>query len=168
VLADAEDGEVTAEITKDDIEAVLLSAGTIAAKQQGVTLQELELELTSRGERSVAVAARVKAKKFMVSGVLHVAGAVEIDEELNATPTGLSCRGEGIIGGTAASFVQKYIKEYEGKPIPLMAFSFGDVTLRDLEIEVNNSLRVSAAFGKQAKGARASKVGKAKSKAKRG
>ena len=161
VLTDAAEGTVEASIKKKDIEALLLAAATIGAKLQGVTIQELSLDLTSSGPRSVAADVRIKAKKMMMSGVIRVTGAVDVDDELNATVSDLNCTGEGIVGGTAASFVQKYLKEYDGKTFPLMAFSLGDLTLRDLEVKLNGTMQVSAAFGKS-KG-KTAKKGKSKS-----
>jgi hypothetical protein len=161
VLVDADDGAVDAKIKKKDLEAVMLAAATVAAKEQGVTVQELDLDLRSTGGRSVAADVRVKARKMMMSGVLRIAGAASVDDELNATLSGLTCTGEGIIGGAAAGFLQKHLKKYDGRQIPLMAFSLGDLALRDLEIDVNGTVHASAAFGKGGgkgkKGARSKK-----------
>ena len=41
-------------------------------------------------------------------------------------------------------------KPYEGKVFPLMTFSLGDVALRDLKIDVKNTVKVSADFGSNA------------------
>lgn len=167
VLTDAEDGEVNARVSKKDIEALMLSAATLGAKQQGVTVQDLELELSSTGPRSIAADVRVKAKKMLVTGVVHVTGAVDIDDELNATLSNLRCTGEGMIGTMAAGVMQKHLQAFDGKQVPLMAFSLGDVSLRDLELEVNGALHVSAAFGKQGKKAKAGGAGGGKGKSKR-
>jgi hypothetical protein len=157
VLADAEEGNVEAKIKKKDIEALALEAATLAARQQGVSVQELDLDLRSTGERSIAADVRVKAKKLMVSGVLRVAGAAEVDDDLNATLSRLTCTGEGMIGSAAAGFLQKYLKAYDGRQIPLMAFSLGDVTLRDLSVKIDNSVHVMAAFGSQSASAKKKK-----------
>jgi hypothetical protein len=149
VLAAAEEGHVDAQIKRKDIEALLLNVANLAAKEHGVKVQDLELDLKSTGARSVSADVRVKAKKLMMSSVLHLGGAADVDDELNATLSNLTVEGEGMIGGMAAGFLQKHLKAYNGKKIPLMAFSLGDVALRDLEIELNGSLHVSAEFGKQ-------------------
>jgi hypothetical protein len=147
VLTDAKDGKVDARITKGDLQAVLLEAATLAAKEQGVTIQDLQINLQAKGARSVAVEAKVKAKKMLMSGVVNVSGKLDIDDELNATVSDLKCTGEGMIGSAAAGFLQPKIKQYDGTTIPLMTFSLGDVTLRDLKIKVDNSIHVTAAFG---------------------
>jgi hypothetical protein len=146
VLTDARDGKVDAKITKADLQAVLLDAATLAAKQQGVTIQDLHVDLQAKGTRMI-LDAKVKAKKMMMSGVVNVSGQLEIDDELVATVSNLKCTGEGMIGGAAAGFLQPKLKSYDGTAIPLMTFSLGDVTLRDLKIKVDNSIQVTAAFG---------------------
>jgi len=147
VLTDAKSGKVDAKISKADIQKVLTEVATVAAKQQGITIQDLELDLKSAGPRSVAADVRVKAKKLMMSGVIHITGKLDIDDELNATLSDLACTGDGMVGGVAAGIVQSKIKPYNGQTIPLMAFSLGDVALRDLKIDVKKDLSVSAAFG---------------------
>ena len=60
VLCDAEEGKVDAKISKDDIESLLRSVASMAATQQGISIQDLDLDLQSSGPRSVAVDVRVK------------------------------------------------------------------------------------------------------------
>jgi len=147
VLADAADGTVDAAISKADLQAVLLDAATVAAKQQGVAIQDLHVDVQARGARTIVVDARVKAKKMMMSGVVNVSGQLDIDDELVATVSNLRCTGEGMIGGAAAGMLQPKLKSYEGTKVPLMSFSLGDVTLRDLTIKVDDAIHVTAAFG---------------------
>jgi hypothetical protein len=122
----------------------------MAAKEQGIKIEGLDLTLASAGPRSLAVDARVKAKKMMVSGVIHIKGKVDVDDEMNATVSGLECKGEGMVGTMVAGVVQGKLKPYEGKVFPLMTFSLGDVALRDLKIDVKNTVKVSADFGSNA------------------
>jgi hypothetical protein len=147
VLTDAKDGHVRVKITKDDLRGMLLAAASTAAKAQGVTIQDLEVNLEAEGERAVSADVRVKAKKMMMSGVINVKGRAEVDDNLVAKVSGLSCTGEGMIGGMAAGFLQGKLKSYEGKKFPLMAFSMGDVALRDLSISTKGAVQLTAAFG---------------------
>ena len=148
VLTDAAEGKAQAKISKKDVEALLRAVASEAAKQQGVTIQDLELELSSAGKRSVEADVRVKAKKMMVSGVIHIRGRLDIDDELNATVSDLKCDGEGMIGNMIAPVIQSKLKPHEGRQVPLMAFSLGDLALRDLKISTKDPLQVSATFGK--------------------
>jgi hypothetical protein len=148
VLADAREGRVEARMSKADIEAAVKSIAGTVAKQHGINLQDLTLTLTSETDRSVAVEVRVKAKKMIMSGVIHVKGRLDLDDELNATVSGLSASGEGVIGTMASGILQNKLKAYEGKKFPLMAFSLGDTTLRDLNISAKGAnLQVTAASG---------------------
>jgi hypothetical protein len=147
VLTDAKSGKVDARITKDDIETLLTEAAGVAAKQQGIKIEDLELDLTKAGPLAVAADVRVKAKKMLMTGVIHITGRLDIDDELNATVSNLDCKGEGMIGTAAAGIVKKKLTPYEGATVPLMAFSLGDVALRDLKIDLKKDLHVTAAFG---------------------
>ena len=148
ILADAEEGHVKAKISKADIEALALEAARFFAQKQGVKIEDLDLTLTSDGPRSVAAEARVKAKKLVMSGVIIIKGKLVVDDELNATVSDLNVDGEGMVGSMAAPMLQKLIKPYNGTEIPLVAFSLGDVALRDLKITVKDSVQVTADFGK--------------------
>lgn len=148
VLTDADEGHVDVNVTKADLQSLALAAASLAAKEQGVTIQDVNVDLKSEGKCAVSATVRVKAKKLMVSGVVNLAAKVVVDDELNATISDLNCIGEGMIGTMVAGFVQPKLKEYNGKKIALMAFSLGDLALRDLKIDVKNGLHVSASFGK--------------------
>jgi hypothetical protein len=147
VLTAARSGTVDARIAKTDIETLLKEAAAGAAKQQGIKIEHLELDLQEAGPRAIAASVRVKAKKLMMTGVLHLTGRLDIDDALNATVSNLDCQGEGMIGAAAAGIVKKKLTPYEGTTVPLMAFSLGDVALRDLKIDLKNDLHVTAAFG---------------------
>ena len=147
VLTDAKDGSVNVKIAKDDLRAALLAAASAAAKTQGVTIQELDINLNADGPRALAADVRVKAKKMMMSGVVNVRGRADIDDNLVATLSDLACTGEGMIGNMAAGFLQGKLKSYDGKKIPLMTFSLGDVTLQDLKVTTKPQIQLSATFG---------------------
>jgi hypothetical protein len=147
VLTDAKSGKVDARISKDDIEKLVTEAATMAAKQQGIKIEDLDLELKKAGPLAVAADVRVKAKKLLMTGTIHITGRLDIDDELNATVSDLDCQGEGMIGTAAAGIVRKKLTPYEGATVPLMAFSLGDVALRDLKIDLKKDLHVTAAFG---------------------
>jgi hypothetical protein len=147
VLNDAKEGKVEAKISKEDLENLVLEAARVAAGAQGVKIEDLDLKLTSKGPRSAAAEVRVKAKKMMMTGVVVIKGQLDIDDELNATVSGLSASGEGIVGSAAAGIVQGKLRQYDGTKVSLMTFSLGDVKLRDLKIDLKGALKVSASFG---------------------
>jgi hypothetical protein len=148
ILAEAEEGHVKAKISKADIEALAKEAANFFAQKQGVKVEDVDLTLTSDGPRSVAAEARVKAKKLVMSGVIRIKGKLVVDDELNATVSDLDVDGEGVIGSMVAPMLKKKIQPFNGTKIPLVAFSLGDVALRDLKITVKDSVQVTADFGK--------------------
>ena len=149
VLTDAKDGHVQVRIGKADLQALLLAAASVAAKAQGVTIQDLQLDLTSDGPRAVSAEARVKARTMVMSGTVIVRGKAQVDDGLVATLSDLACTGEGMIGGMAAAMVNPKLKSFEGKRVPLMTFSLGDTTLRDVEISTGQTIEVTADFGRK-------------------
>jgi hypothetical protein len=148
VLTDAKEGSVQVKIGKSDLQGLLLAAASAAAKQQGVTIQDLQLDLTSDGPRSIGAEIRVKAKKMVMSGTVVVRGKAQVDDQLVATLSDLSCTGEGMIGGMAAAMVGSKLKAFEGKRVSLMAFSLGDTKLRDVTISTGSTIQVAAEFGR--------------------
>ena len=147
VLTDAQEGHVEIRIKQDDLQAMLKSAATLAAKEHGVTIQDIQVDLKAAGPRSLEADVRVKAKKMMMSGVVHVRGRADVDDELVATLSDLKVEGEGMIGTMAAAFLKSHVIKYEGRKVPLMTFSLGDVALRDLKISTKGAIRLTASFG---------------------
>jgi len=86
---------------------------------------------------------------MLVSSTLDLHGELEIDDELNATVRNLQASGEGVIATMVSKVVQSKLKPYEGKTFPLVTFSLGDITLRDLKINVKKDVQVSAKFGSE-------------------
>ncbi|MDB5296236.1 MAG: hypothetical protein JWO31_2219 [Phycisphaerales bacterium] len=149
VLTDAAAGKVDARVAAADIQTLALAAASAAAAQQGIKVQSVDVDLRQEGKRSVVADVRVKAKKMMVSGVVRITARLDVDDALTATVSGLNCTGEGVVGSLVAGVVQPKLKAHEGHKVPLVAFSLGDVTLRDLTIDVKDGLRVAARFGKR-------------------
>lgn len=148
VLTQATDGHVDVKVGKSDIQSMLTALASAAAKQQGVTIQDLQVSLESGGPRSIAADVTIKAKKLVMSGTVHVQGKADVDDDMVATLSDLSCTGEGMIGTMAAAFLQGKLKGYNGTRFPLMAFSLGDVALRDLKISTKGAVHVTADFGR--------------------
>jgi hypothetical protein len=120
---------------------------TLAGKEHGVTIKDIQVDLKASGPRSVSADVRVKASKLLMSGVVHVRGRADVDDDLVATLSDLSVEGEGVIGTMAAAFLNGRVSKFEGKKVPLMTFSLGDVALRDLKISTKGAIALSASFG---------------------
>ena len=127
VLTDAKNGQVTIEIRKVDLEALVLAGAKEAAAQQGVQIQEIHLNLTQIDSRSIGADVRVKAKKMFISATLTLRGKLSVDEALNATLADLQVNGEGMLGDMASAAIRPKLQEINGKSYPLNALSLGQV-----------------------------------------
>jgi hypothetical protein len=85
---------------------------------------------------------------MIMSGTVTLRGRASIDDDLTATLSNLAATGDGMIGNLAAGLIQSKLQPHEGKRIPLMTFSLGEVTLRDLQITTTPTLHLSATFGR--------------------
>jgi len=149
VIADAQRGRVDLHVGRSDLQAILLAGARVGAQQQGVTIQDLQIDLTPQGQRGIGINLRVKAKKMMMSGVVTIRGNANIDDQLNAQISGLSCAGDGVVGKMAAAMLSAKLRELEGKQIALSALSLGELALRDLQIDASNGLHITAEIGKK-------------------
>jgi hypothetical protein len=149
VAREAEGGNVVLDIAAADLQFILKTAATEAAKKKGVSIQDLDVNLTNQGPRTVDVQVRVKAKKMVMSGTVVVKGRLEIDDALVAKVSNLSCDGQGVMGNMAAGMIQGALRAQEGRRFLLTNFSLGALALRDVKISTANGLSISAAVGRK-------------------
>jgi hypothetical protein len=137
--------EITAE-TKD-IEAAIAAVAKNEAGKHGVTIDQVRLTVKPRGARSVDGEVQLRAKKLFFSTVIKISAKLDLDDELNATVSGLKCDGEGAIGAMGCGFLEPHLKALNGRSYPLMALPLGEVRLRDVRIAATDRVTVSAEFG---------------------
>ena len=147
VPVSSERGSLSVEISRADLEALILARATIAAAQQGAKITGLELKLTAHGERSLAIDLRVHAKKMMMAGIVRISGNIEVDDTFTARLSQMECAGEGVAGKIAAGFLSPKIKQVDGRSFPLADESLNGLRLRDLRITSVDPVRIVAAFG---------------------
>jgi hypothetical protein len=147
----ARHGQLHASITQTDLQTLFLAAVRQAAAEHDAAVEQGEIKLTSQGERAAHVHLRVVASKKVfltrVQATIHAEGRLDVDDSLNATFSGLSCKGEGVVGTLVAGMVRQEIKHWEGRSLPLATIGLGSLRLRDLRIRCENGLHVQAAFG---------------------
>jgi hypothetical protein len=147
----ARHGQLHASIAQADLQTLFLTAVRQAAAEHDAAVEHGEIKLTSRGTRSAHVHLRVVASKKVfltrVEATIHAEGRLDVDDSLNATFSGLSCKGEGMVGTLVAGMVRQEIKHWEGRSLPLATIGLGSLRLRDLHIRCENGLHVQAAFG---------------------
>jgi hypothetical protein len=147
LLVRARNGQIKARITLADIETLLLAGARQAASNQGIVIEDTSLTLRTLDARSIDVNLSIRAKKAFFRTTVPINGRLVIDDHLNATISGLNCRGEGPVGIIVSSLITPHLEKYNGTRLPLMTFSLGDVKLRDIQLNTQNGLEIRAAFG---------------------
>ncbi len=152
VLRSARDGSVIAMVAKAAMDELLRRKAREPMAKQGVKLQDLDWSITQDGPRGVAVQAKVVASKKVVfasvNGTFHFTARLDVDEEMVATLSGLTCRGEGVVGGAAAPYLEKKLAEQNGRKVPLASLLPSGLELQDVALTTDaTSLSVTAKFG---------------------
>jgi hypothetical protein len=147
LLQDAAAGQVEIAVRLADLEALVLAEGKAQATKQGVNVESVRIELSSRSERAIDVVVHVVAKKLFLSAALRISGSMAIDEQLNARLSALECTGEGTFGTLACGVIAPHLARFNGRDFSLMALPLSELKLRDLRISADDALRVTAQFG---------------------
>ena len=147
MLQGAADGVVEITAATSDIEAAIAAVAKSEAGKHGVTIDQVRLTLKPRGQRSVDGEVQLRAKKLFFSTVITISAKLDLDDELNATVSGLKCHGEGAIGALGCGFLEPHLNALNGRMFPLMALPLGEVRLRDVRIAAADQVTVSAEFG---------------------
>ena len=145
-LAHARNGRLDAEIPHAEFEAIVGSIAKAATSRHDVAIQKTDVKLESFGPRAIGLNAEIIAQKLFMKALVRLAGRLDIDDDLVATLSHLSCEGSGMIGVMASGFIQPHLAEFEGRRIPLSAFPLGEIKIRNLSVEVGEALRLRAEF----------------------
>ena len=148
VLDDAADGEMTFETSFRDVERLLLAAARKGARAYGLSVDRTRLRMTVEGGRTVRVDLRLAARVGFVPAGLRFRARVDIDDRLDATLSELRCTGDEILGPLVSGLIGPFLKKYNGKTRPLMNFPATEMRLRDIHITADQSVRVTAEFGR--------------------
>jgi hypothetical protein len=150
-LASATDGRVVVRVSRAELLALVTAKARAAAKEKGVEIERIDLNLTQLGPRSVRLEAKApvqtKALFKTVRGAVTFAGRLDVDDRLVAKLSELNVAGEGMMIALAVNMVRGRITALEGKEFPLTTFALGGVRLRDVQLQVGDELAVTAAFG---------------------
>jgi hypothetical protein len=150
VPVNAADGEVNVIANRSDLERLAHSLVVAAAAKQGIEIKKTRLEVTSTGPRSLSFRAEVTAKMFIMSATVALSGRLDIDQELNARLSELSCRGDGMIASAANALLKPHFHKIQDRPIALTSFALGDLKLRDVSLQTGETIRLHGVFGSAA------------------
>ena len=146
-LLRTENGSVSLEAQRADLEAVLKDFAHALLAKQGAEVKSVQLDLIDRGPRSLGFRAEITAKAFLMTARVVITGQLDLDEQLNLRVRDLGTSGDGMIASLAGGFLRPRFAEIEKRTIPLAAYSFAGVTLHGVRISGGNVLRIEAQFG---------------------
>ncbi|MEY2480761.1 MAG: hypothetical protein QOI04_1688 [Verrucomicrobiota bacterium] len=150
VLQRAADGKIDINISKRDLEDVLTALARAEASKRGVAIEHVDLVLETRGPRSIGAVVNVAVRKAFFSAKIKIAGHLDIDDQLLAKLSNLSCKGEGAIGSLACGVLTPILQRANNRSFSLIALPMGEVQLRDVQIAAGDQISVQARFGSRA------------------
>ena len=147
-LAGAEDGRVSLEVSRKDIDRLLLQSARESAGKYGVSVDSTKLKLAMIDGKSLRVDLKVNLRVAAVLPAgLRFKARMDLDDQLNGKITRLSCEGDQLLGPLISGVINPALEKYEGKKRPLVGFAFGKMKLKDLQIDVEDGFKLEAAFG---------------------
>ena len=149
VLKDAKEGSISIAAAMPDLEALMHRLAVEAAEKHGVEVRKTSVELESRGQRALTFRATATAKMFIMTATLTLSGQVDVDADLNARFSQLTLSGDGMITKMASGFLRPKLDKLQQRAIPLLAFSLGDIRLRDIQVSTGKRFLIHAVFGSQ-------------------
>lgn len=145
-LAGARNGQVLVELTKAELQGMLLAFAQAGAAEQGAKVESTDLTLGQAGDRAVTASLRVKAKKSFVPVVITVEGRADVDDRLNVRLSNLKATGEGMVGPMVAGVLNGKLREHEGKQFALAKDALKNLRLSGLKVDAGDPVRISANF----------------------
>jgi hypothetical protein len=147
LLHRASEGRLVLSLKHTDLEALIAQIAKSEASKQGVTIEDVRLRLRSLGPRSLEGEALLRARKLFIQAKIRLSANLEIDDQLVAQISDLTCTGEGTIATLACSVLAPHLQKIEGRAFELMALPLGEVRLRDVKLEAGDAVTLTAEFG---------------------
>jgi hypothetical protein len=146
-LQRAESGSVQVAIARDNLEAAIREVATAEAAKHGVNVDSVRLNLTAQSSRSIRAQVQFRARKLFLSASITITGQLDVDDQMQAKISGLSCNGDGAIASLACGVLSPQLAKFDGRSFSLLALPLGEIRLHNIAITVDDSLTVTAKFG---------------------
>lgn len=145
-VAAARNGTVLIELTKAELQGLLMAFAQAALDEHGGKIESADLDLSSAGDRAVRASLRVKASKMLVSAIVTLEARAEVDEHLAVKLSNLRAVGDGLVGSAVAGMLRARLGDYEGRTFDLAPGVLDNIKLSTCKIEVEDPVRISARF----------------------
>jgi hypothetical protein len=143
----ADRGHLTISILQTDLEAIISRIAKVEAARRGATIDDVRVKLKLSEPRVLAGEVRALARKSFFRATVHLSGKLAIDQKFTARIFDLACKGEGAIAALACSVLESHLQKLNGREFELTALGLGEVQIRDIRVEVDNRVAVTALFG---------------------
>ena len=142
----ATDGQLNIKLAQNDLDTALLLLARKFSAKQGVEVLKVETTLSSTSPTALNLQIKVSAKKFMTA-VIQIAGQVLIDDRMRLTASNLKATSTGMVGNVAVGLLQPQLNKLDGRPLPLLKYTLGNLKLHGVAIDTIGGLALSASFG---------------------
>jgi hypothetical protein len=147
VMTEARDGRVDFHVPVRDLERMLVASARTGGAKAGYRISDVSLKLSSDHSHSLACELTVGGWWLLLPTSFKLTGRVDIDDAYNARLSNVGCTGTDVGGALVAGFIDNAVRKYDGRVMPLARFPGGKIRIRDLRIDLDDSLRIFAAFG---------------------
>lgn len=147
LLADAQNGTLHFDATSDDLERVVLATAREAAGPYGVEIVSDSVKIEAKTPRSVSLTLHISTRVALIPAGMTFRAHVDIDDAMNAKLTGLKIDGDEALGPLIVGLLRPGLAKYEGKSRPLISFPSHEMRLHDVQVTVDDSVHLTAAFG---------------------
>ncbi len=152
VPSSARAGSLSCSIAKSDLESLLLKMIREPLGKQGIQVERTDLSLNGSGPRGIKANGAIQVMKRVgfvnLSGKVHVAAELHIDNELNAVVKTLKCsKAEPAPLALLKGFIDEKLQSFEGRSLPLNGLSLGDLRIKDIRTSCRDGLQVEVTLG---------------------
>jgi hypothetical protein len=150
ILHQVGSGEMRVAITRGELERLIAQIAAIAGDKQGVTIDNVQVDLRSRAARTLETKVTVTVRKLFFQTRLRLFGTIAVTDHLEATVSGLRCEGDGALAALVCAAITPRFSRMEERAFPLSALPLGEVRVNDLAIAVDDEkIVVEGRFGSQ-------------------
>ena len=146
ILAGARNGTVLIELTKAELQSLLMAFVQAALDEHGAKILSGDLNLSSAGDRAVRASLRVTVKKMLVNVTVTIEARAEVDEHLAVTISDFRVLGDGMVDSLVAGMLRARLESHEGRVFNLTPKALKNVKLSKLRIQSDELVQIVAAF----------------------
>ncbi|WP_022910941.1 hypothetical protein [Aestuariimicrobium kwangyangense] len=140
-------GEGQASVAKAELQAAALRVGQQFAKQMGVTLDDLTLDLVQVSPQQIKFGADARVKKGFVGASAQVSGSATLDQAMNVTLSNIEVGSKNPIINALLGAMKGRVERYNGKTIRINERLPRGVRLTHAEFQVTDQVVVKGRIG---------------------